>query len=723
VGATYNTTELRRADGPQEHNAPVAWAAGASGSGVTVAVIDTGIDVDSPEFAGRLSSASVDLYTSRNSLNASDDHGTNVAMVAAAARDGTGILGMAWDATILAIRADEPGSCASDGNTAPKGDCAFLDSDIARGVDHAVANGARVINISLGGAGGATVELRDAVSNAAAAGVLVVIAAGNDGAPQLEDFARQLTAAGGGAVLVVGSVNENYRVSRFSNRPGDDSQNYISARGEGICCTYRDGALYLDSEGFAYYFSGTSFAAPQVAGAAALLAQAFPTLTGQQIAEILLRTAFDAGATGTDAVYGRGILDIARAMQPVGTTGIAGADGAIVLGEALGTSSPALGDALTTASISTIITDEYGRAYHADLMLDPAGARPRPLLHGALAGQQRHLSAGSGRASLAFTIDGAGQAVPLHLRPEEAGQARVLAASAMVRLSPATQMGLAFARGADGMVAQMQGQDRPAFMIAGSPAGDYGSFQVSQASMALRHQWHNLGLTISAEQGRTWSSEEERRAVEMRGGDGLDARGVTTLGLALDRRLGAVDGAIGLTWMAEDQRLLGMALQPGMGLAGADSLFLDVSAGWDIAPRWRVGGSVRHGRTAARSGGLLAPGSRLATSAFALDLARSGVVQAADTLALRLSQPLRVESGGMDLRLPVDWNYATLSGTQAIRHIALSPSGRELVGELAWRGALLGGQGSASLFWRRQPGHVASAPDDRGLALRWSAGF
>jgi hypothetical protein len=273
------------------------------------------------------------------------------------------------------------------------------------------------------------------------------------------------------------------------------------------------------------------------------------------------------------------------------------------------------------------------------------------------------------------------------------------------------------------MVAQMQGQDRPAFMIAGSPTGDYGSFQVSQASMALRHQWHNLGLTISAEQGRTWSSEEERRAVEMRGGDGLDARGVTTLGLALDRRLGAVDGAIGLTWMAEDQRLLGMALQPGMGLAGADSLFLDVSAGWDIAPRWRLGGSVRHGRTTARSGGLLAPGSRLTTSAFALDLARSGVVQAADTLALRLSQPLRVESGGMDLRLPIDWNYATLSGTQAIRHIALSPSGRELVGELAWRGALLGGQGSASLFWRRQPGHVASAPDDRGLALRWSAGF
>ena len=106
VPLAFNTSEFRRSDGPLQHNAAYAWNLGWSGQGVTIAIVDTGIDVTSPEFAGRISGASRDMFdaTSTRGFNATDDHGTNVAMVAAAARDNTGILGIAWNATILALR-------------------------------------------------------------------------------------------------------------------------------------------------------------------------------------------------------------------------------------------------------------------------------------------------------------------------------------------------------------------------------------------------------------------------------------------------------------------------------------------------------------------------------------------------------------------------------------------------------------------------------------------
>ena len=114
------------------------------------------------------------------------------------------------------------------------------------------------------------------------------------------------------------------RFPSFSNRAGAHSAQYLTARGERMCCVYENGQVYVDPSGYVYVVSGTSFSAPQVSGAAALLAQAFPNLTGRQIAQILLSSAFDAGAPGTDPIFGRGILDIAKAFQPLGATALAG---------------------------------------------------------------------------------------------------------------------------------------------------------------------------------------------------------------------------------------------------------------------------------------------------------------------------------------------------------------------------------------------------------------
>ncbi len=725
VPLAFNTQEFRNSDGPGQHNATTVWANGNIGTGVTIAVIDTGIDDDSPEFAGRVSPASTDIIANR-ALEGPDDHGTLVSLVAAAARDNTGVVGIAWDATLLAIRADAPGTCGGDNPQDPNSDCAFFDNDVAASIDYAVANGAKVINISLGGPGGLNNRLRTSVRAAVDAGVLIVVAAGNDGLPELQPFGVEFANAGDGGVLVVGSVDADYNISSFSNRAGANTGQFLTARGEVICCVYQNGEVFVDSEGFVFLFSGTSFASPQVAGAAALLAQAFPNLTGREIAEILLESAYDAGDAGADAVFGRGILNIAAAFQPLGTTAIAGQSAPLALGDGSGTGSPAMGDAFATASLPTLITDRYARAFETDLAGTLRGAEQRQQLHGALASQSRFLSGNAGGASVAFTIDASGRQPPraraLRLSGVDAEQARVLAAGVSLRVAPTTQFAFAYRQSASGVVAGLQGQQRPAFMIAGQARSSNGMLSGSDAAIAVREQIGPWGVSFSAETGSTLTAATVRRAAALRG-QRLD-EDVASFGVALDRRLGALETALGLTWTAEDRTVLGARFHEGFGIAGSDNLFVDLDLGWQPADHWRLGASYRHGMTRLRDAPLVAEGSRLSSNGWSIDLERSGFLNRDDRLALRLSQPLRVTGGGLNLRLPSSYSYEILMpDAYAVQTLSLSPEGRELTGELAWRGWLWGGSAAGSLFYRSQPGHYADAPDDVGVALRWSREF
>lgn len=730
VPTQFNTSEFRRSDGPLQHNAATAWASGWTGQAVKIAIVDTGIDTTSPEFAGRISSDSRDMFdaTSTRGYNATDDHGTNVAMVAAAARDNTGILGIAWGATVMALRTDTPGTCEADGGSSdPKtGGCQFDDTSIASAIGYATAHGAKVINLSLGGDAPSS-TVRTAVANAAAAGLFIVVAAGNDGKADPDAFGAGIDTAGNGAVIIAGSIDENGAISDFSDKAGNQPDHFLTARGEAVCCEYKNGKLYVDDQGFIYLFSGTSFAAPQIAGAAALLAQAFPNLTGRQIADILLRSAFDAGGAGTDAIYGRGILDIARALQPIGTTSLAGGSTPLALADSGAVTSAAMGDATARASLQSVVLDEYDRAFGVDLGPTLRGAVVSQPLHASVGAGQRHISAGNERAAVAFTIDAGREhgEMPytgrLRLSREDAEQARVLAGRVALELAPNTKVAFGFAESGDGLVAQLQGQDQPAFMVAGGAVGDTGLYRTTDASFAVRRQAGPWGLTLSADSGKTWSAAYVHRAAQMRGQ--RDRSGLSDYGFTLDRRFGNLTASLALDWMREDATLLGAEFHDAFGLAGADTLFLDAKAAWAPAPGWRLGAALREGRTVARGGGLVAAGSRLTSRAWAFDLARGGVFQPGDSLAFRISQPLRVESGGLNLNLPVDYSYATLSPTYGIRTLSLTPRGREIDAELAWSGRLFMGQAAASLFLRKDPGHYADMPLDEGVALRWSAGF
>ena len=195
------------------------------------------------------------------------------------------------------------------------------------------------------------------------------------------------------------------------------------------------------------------------------------------------------------------------------------------------------------------------------------------------------------------------------------------------------------------------------------------------------------------------------------------------LGVAIDRRFGAVDAALGASWLGESRSILGARLHGALGPGGADSVFADAALGWQPGAQWRLSAAWRGGLTWAHQRGTVAAGSRLLTSAWALDASRYGLFQPGDALSLRLSQSLRVERGALQLNLPVDYSYATLTPGMGLRRLSLSPKGRELDAELAWSGALLNGAASASLFWRKDPGHYAGLPNDQGVALSWSRQF
>lgn len=258
-----------------------AWTR-SRGAQVDIAVIDTGVAATHPDLRGKVCSGVAYLGgngVAQTGKGATDPHGhgTHVAGIAAAsAGDGVGIAGVAPDARIMAIRVMD---AQGRGHTA----------DVARGITWAVDHGAEVINLSLGGPD--TPSMRIAVEYALSNGVVVVAAAGNDGAG-LND--PSYPAAYDGAIAVA-SYDRNGTVSSFSTRGAYVD---VAAPGSWILSTLNTGSWGR--------MSGTSMATPHVAGIAALLIAQQPNRTPAQVRERLESTAVDAGDPGPDPAYGVG---------------------------------------------------------------------------------------------------------------------------------------------------------------------------------------------------------------------------------------------------------------------------------------------------------------------------------------------------------------------------------------------------------------------------------
>ncbi|MFD1937368.1 S8 family serine peptidase [Nonomuraea mangrovi] len=289
--------------------APAAWSTGLTGRGVKIGVVDTGIDQNHPDFAGRIA-ASQSFVPGISSATDDNGHGTHVASIAAgsgAASDGKH-RGVAPDAELVVAKALD-----ADGTGA--------NSDIIAGMEWAAGQGAKVINMSLGGLpSDGTDPLSQAVNRISeTTGALFVVSAGNDGAAESPYWVGSPGSAD--QALTVGSVNKTapYERSYFSSwgpRLGDNAvKPEITAPGANIAAARAAGSKLGGDVGNNKYqsLSGTSMAAPHVAGGAALLAQQHPDWSRGQIRDALVSTA-NPGEEGEVTREGAGMMDLAQAV-------------------------------------------------------------------------------------------------------------------------------------------------------------------------------------------------------------------------------------------------------------------------------------------------------------------------------------------------------------------------------------------------------------------------
>ena len=269
-------------------DAELAWAT-SRGLGVNVAIIDTGIDKDHADLVDNLKggvnfvSKSPAKPADPNKWDDDNGHGTHVAGTIAATNNEIGVVGVAPNTELYAVK-----SLDSRGN-------GYL-SDIIAGLEWAVANDMDVVNMSLG----TTSDIQafhDAIDAAYSAGVVLVAAAGNsgDGDPNTNNVEYPAKYS---SVIAVGAtdVADN---SPYWSSEGVEVE--VSAPGVNILSTYKGGSYTT--------LSGTSMASPHVTGVIALLLESNPLLTPVQVRTTLQTTANDLGDIGHDNVYGYGLVD------------------------------------------------------------------------------------------------------------------------------------------------------------------------------------------------------------------------------------------------------------------------------------------------------------------------------------------------------------------------------------------------------------------------------
>jgi len=303
--------------------ATTAWDK-TQGAGVTIAILDSGVDASHPDLAGRMV-AGYNFYDGNTNTADVCGHGTKVAGSAAATlNNAAGVAGVAGQAKIMPLRIAYNSS----------GTCYGWLSDIANGVTYAADHGVRIANISYA-AMPATASVVSAASYMKSKGGLVFVSAGNLN----KDEGYSPTTS----MIAVSATDSADNRSSFSSYGAFVS---LSAPGSGIYTTVQGGGYGA--------VSGTSFASPVAAAVGALVMSANPSLTAAQVENILFTTAVDLGTAGRDIYFGYGRVNAAAAVQKAGgtTTIVTDTTRPTVVISSPGASSTVSGTATVTAAAS-----------------------------------------------------------------------------------------------------------------------------------------------------------------------------------------------------------------------------------------------------------------------------------------------------------------------------------------------------------------------------------
>lgn len=324
-GNPDNPVDTSKPIGAGTSDADIDWEEAWNGfststfSPMAIAIVDSGIDEIHPDLKNKIWNNSDeiagnkidddgngfvddtwgwDFYYKDNKPHDKYGHGTHVSGIAAAETDnGKGISGVGFSNPIKIMPVQVLNNAGSG-----------FTSDVAKGIKYAADNGAKVINLSLGGSNSAT--LKDAVDYASSTGALLVAAAGNNSGGAV------IYPAAYDNVIAVSATDYNDSIADFSSiGPEVD----VAAPGKNVFSTFPTYKFYIGNVyGRARYYdvgSGTSMAAPQVAGLAGLLFAQVSTRTNSDVRSIIERTADDKGTLGRDNYYGYGRINVNDALK------------------------------------------------------------------------------------------------------------------------------------------------------------------------------------------------------------------------------------------------------------------------------------------------------------------------------------------------------------------------------------------------------------------------
>lgn len=693
-------------------NAAAAFTRGYTGQGVIVAVLDSGIDRSNPDLQGKVLGGYSFLTNSPYVSSDTVGHGTFVSGIIAAARNGWGVEGIAFNSTILPEQII---------NSA--GSVSVSDSQLAQAIAYGFNSGARIFNNSWNSSTTITQVSANQVwsfssqsvsmwEKAVAKGALVVFAAGNNSTAQvgyLAGLPALFPQLKPGWIAAV-ATDATGAIASYSDRCGIAAAWCMAAPGSNIYSTYKSG-LGIGS--------GTSFAAPAIAAAAADLLQEFPYLTAAQVGQILLKTANKTGIYTDSATYGQGLLDLNAATKPVGTTSIP--TGSSVNGSAvmLANSGAAFGGAFGFAfrqSIGSILVlDSFQRGYQID------GA--------ALVGSQ------SANLDIRDTLNRFGNEDLAEIAP---GVKAAFAPTNPAAPATATRMRMQIT-GRDGSVFETSIGTNPALgfgnlasgalpadalVIEDGVANPY--LNLAEAGMTARamlpHAMGAASLNLGLFEGYSRSS-----ALGVRMGDPSYAP-PRVAGAVAEAALPVQGGRIAfdLGMLVEQGSFLASTTSGAFGALGdTPTTFVGINAETEIRTGLTLFANYRTGRSSpsVSSGALVTSYGAVRTESFAVGLVQKGVAASGDSIGLVLSEPLRITGGNATLDVPFarDFDGNVLSHTV---NAPLGARGRELDIQAFYAGRLTRDvKFDAGMVTRVEPNNQSAAPADVTGLVKVKMGF
>lgn len=721
AAAAAASSEVRFSTSAVQAKALSAFALGARGKGVVVAVIDSGVNITHQDLVARVDKAkSYDAATGKTgTVTDTLGHGTMVASIIAGSLDGVGMHGVAPEATIIPVKVMAAGATS------------ISEGVLIAGIQYATGK-ASVVNLSLGSSGPMSPAGVAAMTAAVKSGQVLAVAVGNDGAANPSYPARYAKEPwANGQIIAVGAVDANNTIASFSARAGDTKNFYLVALGVGNI-----GATANSNTGYAMG-NGTSFASPIVAGAAAVVKGYWTYLTAPQIAQVLFRTATHLGTSpvGTaDAVYGWGAVNLEKSLQPIGVTGLTVQNGkVVVLAGSSALTGIALSGALQTAAASGALQvsglDELGRNFYYDLggAVSKTTALTAQQVFGAsdrqLSFADRIIDKNGSRLTVATdSFKGDLQYGSMYAYETRSYAPNVLSGMAMTHkfddgseaafgtMGMQNFFGLTGVELADTPLLYQPALNNSYFsLVPGATTLGYGK--------ALGDGWKvKLGLMSSLLTDAGLSQY----------GQQMQSSGASMTLAEVSRKFGDAVVGMSLANLNESTSVLGMTGQQAFAIANApQTKVTTVNGAWRITPGMALAAYYSMGTTHAFTNGaasLMTDASDIHSTAYGMGLVKSDAWKDGDRLSFSVSQPMRAVSGTMTLNVPTGMTDEGVE-TRETRTVSLASPARELMLEANYTAPLNRVSSIGfSLISRHSPGGMPG-PSENIAALRYSHAF